>query len=290
MATALEKAVKDFYLERTKRNQFWTRGQEGQLKVKKLKIGVAGLGGMGSNIAEIFARLGVGHLRLADPDIIEASNINRQVIANTRTLGKTKLEACVQELNGIDPEIELAKFPDGITADNAEEFVKGLDVVINEIDVLHMDTQMHLLRAARKHGLAVYTTLVVGVGIHLYKYSPTSDYTAEDFLGTLLKDASLDNLLNTLGQPLPAYMQNQDLADFKNEIVSNGGIPIFGASTYLGQSLLAIRVLSDLGCLRSSETAPPTPCLPEFLVLDPLTLELKTALISGHEHKHSKSQ
>lgn len=280
-----KKNTENYYLERTKRNQFWTRGQQGQLNLRNLKVGVAGLGGMGSNIAEIFARLGVGHLRLADPDIIEVSNINRQVIANLNTLGSSKLEACASEISSIDPEIKLEKFPQGITGENAETFVSGLDVVINEIDVLHMDKQLHLLNAARKQGLAVYTTLVVGVGIHLYKYSPTSSFTAEDFLGSLLKDSSLDNLLKVLGHPLPDYMQNQNLNEFKNEIETNGGIPIFGASTYLGQSLLAIRVLCDLGFIRSSDTAPKTPSLPEFLVLDPLTLEFKTAVILGHEHR-----
>lgn len=277
------------YLERTKRNQFWTRGTEGQLKVQKLKVGVAGLGGMGSNIAEILVRLGVGHLRIADHDVIEISNFNRQVIANLTTLGKTKLEASAQELLNIESDLELSKFPEGITEENADHFVKGLDVVINEIDVLHIPHQIHLIKAARKHNVPVYTTLVVGVGIHLYKYSPTSEFRGEDFLGSLLSDSSLDNLISVLGHPLPSYLQNSDLQEFKHEINHRGGIPIFGASTYLGQSLLVIRALHDLGLLRGAEGLPETPCLPEFLVLDPLTLELKTAVINGDGKASIKS-
>lgn len=268
----------DDYLERTKRNQFWTRGVEGQLALRKLKVGVAGLGGMGSNIAEILVRLGVGHLRLADPDIIEVSNFNRQVIANSNTLGQLKLEASVSELLSIDPALSLEKYPEGIHAGNAEAFVEGLDIVINEIDVLHVDKQIYLLEAARKKNIPVYTTLVVGVGIHLYKYSPTSSFTPRDFLGGILSDKSLDMLIGTLGQPLPSYLQGNNLQEFKDEITTRGGIPIFGASTYLGQSLLVIRALADQGYLRSGTNLPPTPCLPEFLVLDPLTLELKTAV------------
>ncbi|MNK15805.1 Molybdopterin-synthase adenylyltransferase [compost metagenome] len=267
------------YLERTKRNLFWTQGVPGQLELKKMKVGVAGLGGMGSNIAEILVRLGVGHLRVADPDIIEVSNINRQVIANLTTVGQTKLEACVNELLNIEPELELDKYPEGIDETNADAFVKGLDVVINEIDVLHVDKQMHLLNAARKHNIPVYTTLVVGVGIHLYKYDPKSSFTPQNFLGGILRDSSLDMLIETLGQPLPSYLQDNNLKDFKEEITTKGGIPIFGASTYLGQSMLVIRALADQGYLRGGRELPPTPCLPEFLVLDPLTLELKTAAI-----------
>jgi Dinucleotide-utilizing enzymes involved in molybdopterin and thiamine biosynthesis family 2 len=267
------------YLERTKRNLFWTGGNEGQLKLKNLKVGVAGLGGMGSNIAEILVRLGVGHLNVSDPDVIELSNLNRQVIANLNTVGMTKLDACLLELRNIEPNLGLKTFPEGINESNAEAFVEGMDIVINEIDVLHIDKQIHLLEAARKRNIPVYTTLVVGVGIHLYKYDPQSSFTPHDFLGGILKDPSLEMLVKTLGQPLPSYLEGQNLEDFKHEIQSRGGIPIFGASTYLGQSLLVIRALADQGYIRSSSEVPRTPSLPEFLVLDPLTLELKTAVI-----------
>lgn len=271
----------DQYLERTKRNQFWTKGLEGQLALRNLKIGVAGLGGMGSNIAEILVRLGVGHLNVSDPDTIEISNMNRQVIANLTTVGMTKLDACVKELLNIEPELSLKTFPEGINEENSEAFVKDMDIIINEIDVLHVDKQIHLLEAARKHGIPVYTTLVVGVGIHLYKYSPDSDFTPRDFLGAILDDPSLDQIIDTLGSPLPSYLLGTDLNDFRNEVINRGGIPIFGASTYLGQSLLVIRALADQGYLRSGKDLPATPCLPEFLVLDPLTLELKTAAIGN---------
>lgn len=273
MALDLSEAIVDFYSQRTKRNHFWTKGFEGQEKIRKLKIGVAGLGGMGSNIAEIFARLGVGTLRIADPDTIDISNINRQVIANINTVGQKKLDASVNELMNIDPSIVLQKYPEGITETNADEFVEGVDVVINEIDVLHIKEQVYLLNAARKKGIPVYTTLVVGLGIRLYKFSPTSTFTPENFFGALATSPSVDGLIEVFGNPLPSYLSGDNLEQFKGEVSS--GIPIFGASTYLGQSLLAIRVLTDLGFIRESKSVPKTPELPEFLTLDPLTLEMR---------------
>src|SRR5688572_8450668 len=95
------------YLERTARNQFWFTGRQGQKRLRKLRICVAGLGGMGSNIAEQFVRLGVGHLRIADPDQIELSNLNRQVIANRASVGMSKSEASARELRSIADDFEL---------------------------------------------------------------------------------------------------------------------------------------------------------------------------------------
>lgn len=276
MSILLNESIQNFYSERTKRNHFWTQGLSGQEEIRKLKVGVAGLGGMGSNIAEILARLGVGTLRLADPDTIEVTNLNRQVIANINTVGQKKIDACVNEIMTIDPGIALQKFPMGITKENADSFVEDMDVIINEIDVLHIPEQLYLLNAARKKGIFVYTTLVVGVGVRLYKFSPFSDFTPEDFFGNLVTNPNIDNLIRVFGTPLPNYLKDHNLESFKAEIETNGGIPIFGASTYLGQSLLAIRVLTDLGFIRNSKSAPKTPELPEFLTLDPLTLELRT--------------
>lgn len=274
--------IKRDYLERTKRNQFWMGGEQGQLRLQGLKVGVAGLGGMGSNIAEILVRLGVQNLKVADPDIIELSNLNRQVIANLKTIGMKKMDASIAELLNIEPSLKIEKFPDGIRQNNAVQFVDGLDLVINEIDVLHVSEQIHLLEAARSRNIPVYTTLVVGVGVRLYKYDPSGEFTPRQFLSGVLEDPSLESLIRTFAEPLPSYMQAGELDAFKEEVKSRAGIPIFGASTFLGQSLLVIRALADLGYLRNSQNMPKTPALPQFLSLDPLTMEIKTELISSY--------
>lgn len=267
------------YMERTRRNHFWMGGAHGQKRLQEFRIGVAGLGGMGSNIAEIFCRLGVGALRITDPDIIERPNINRQVIAFEDTIGFKKADASANELRKIAPDVELEVSTDGIQENNVEAFVDGLDVVINEIDVFHIDKQIILIEAAHRRKIPVYTTLVVGLGIHLYKYDPDGNYTPRDFLEKLLSDRSAEALVARLGQPLPSYLQSKSLDGFVNQI-KTGNVPIFGASTYLGQSLLAIRVLFDFGFLELGAEIPKTPCLPQFLMLDPLTFQFEIAEVN----------
>jgi molybdopterin/thiamine biosynthesis adenylyltransferase len=266
------------YLERTKRNHFWVHGPDGQLEIKKLKIGVAGLGGMGSNIAEILVRLGVVNLNLADPDTIDFSNLNRQVIANLETVGMFKADASVKELLSLEKDLNLKVFRSGVHQENVQEFVQGNDIVINEIDVLHIDKHLLLLEEARRQNVAVYTVLVVGLGVHLYKFDPASDFTPRRFLGGLAHTMDIDQLIKTFGEPLPSYLTGETLGFFKDEVRKNG-VPIFGASTYLGQSLLVIRALADCGVIYQASGLAKTPCLPEFLVLDPLLMQMKVAVI-----------
>lgn len=264
------------YFKRTLRNHFWVGGKDGQLKIQKFRVGIAGLGGMGSNIAEIFCRLGIGAIRATDPDTIERTNLNRQVIAFEDTVGVKKADAAKKELKRLTDDVVLEIDTVGIQAGNVEAFVDGVDVVINEIDVFHIDKHIMLIEAAHRRGLPVYTTIVVGLGVHLYKYDPKGSYSPRDFLEVIVKNADIDTLIGRLGQPLPSYMQGQTLEGFAEEL-KRGDVPIFGASTFMGQSLLAIRVLADFKLINIKTPIPETPSLPKFLVLDPLTFQFEIA-------------
>lgn len=272
------------YLERTKRNQYWLGGKVGQEKIKKLRIAVAGLGGMGSNIAEIFIRLGVGSLKIADFDIIESSNINRQVIANSNTVGVNKAIASANELRNIADDFELTTYEDGIHERNVEEFVSGVDVVIDEIDVYALDKHVLLHKAARKRSIPVYSAYVVGLGVHLYKFG-SSGYSLEDFLlndEQQYSNPSAQFLIDRYGHPFPKYLsENKQLLDGYIDCIDKGDAPIFGASCYLGQSLLTMRVIIDLLSLNEKFNVPRTPEMPNFLILDPLDLNLKTVSMNN---------
>lgn len=273
----------DSYMERTARNHFWVGDEPGQQKIKNLRIAIAGLGGMGSNIAEIFVRLGVGHIKIADPDTIETTNINRQVIANRNTVGKKKAEACVEELQQISSDVEIVVYEEGVTKENAREFVSDVDFVVDEIDVFPLQHHVELHKAAREKNLPIYSSFVVGLGIHLYKFDNTkSNFYLEDFLlNDKQKIAQPDAafLIDRFAHPLPAYLHDTQAMQGYTQRIQDGQVPIFGASTYLGQSLLCIRALNDHNCIRWNENIPLTPIMPSFLVLDPLDLTLKEAIL-----------
>ncbi len=86
-------------------------GYEGQLKLKKSKVCVVGLGGLGSTIAIQLAAMGVGYLRLVDRDIVEESNLQRQHLYNFDVIGFPKVEAAVRKLERLNPYVEFEPLP-----------------------------------------------------------------------------------------------------------------------------------------------------------------------------------
>lgn len=267
----------DYYLERTKRNHYWLGGVDGQMRLQDLKVGVAGLGGMGSNIAEILVRLGVGHIKIADPDIIEVSNLNRQVIANSKTIGVSKAKASAMELRNLSKDFELIVYEDGITEENAQEFVSELDVLIDEIDVFPLMAHRWLHEAANELNLPIYSGFIIGLGTHVYKFQG-KDYTLMDFLKhdkAQIEKPTVDFLLDRFVNPRPDCLKSDLAMNQFAATVETGNVPIFGTSTFMSHSLLAIRAIVDALSLNETLGGQKTPTMPEFIALDPLDLTLK---------------
>src|SRR5579884_4015327 len=111
-------------------------GEKGQRQLMASRVGVAGCGGMGSAIAEYMARNGFGwdgkrgYLSIADSEVYDRSNMNRQLAATIDTLGKSKAMATFQRMEKVSDQVEVNVYTQGITAENADEFVKGLDLVL----------------------------------------------------------------------------------------------------------------------------------------------------------------
>ena len=88
-------------------------GEEGLARLMAAKVLIVGIGGVGSYAAEAAARAGIGHITLMDGDSVQPSNLNRQLVALTSTLGRNKAEVMAERIRDIDPDTEvtaLARF------------------------------------------------------------------------------------------------------------------------------------------------------------------------------------
>ena len=109
-------------------------GVEGQQRLRSARVAVVGLGGLGSPLALYLAAAGVGTLRLIEFDRVDASNLQRQLLYSTADVGRSKLEAARERLQGVNPEVRLEGEPGRLSAENATELLGGVDVVCDGSD------------------------------------------------------------------------------------------------------------------------------------------------------------
>lgn len=123
---------------------------EQQERIRGLRIAIAGCGGLGAPVAHLLARLGVGRLHLADPEVFEASNINRQWAAYVDTLGMNKAAAVAAELQRINPDMSVSVFSDGLSDENLAAFLDGADACIDALEFFELELELQLHEAARR--------------------------------------------------------------------------------------------------------------------------------------------
>ena len=109
-------------------------GERGQLDLLESKVLAIGAGGLGSPALLYLAAAGVGTIGIVDSDVVEASNLQRQVIHNTERIGMLKAESAKEEINKLNPDIEVVLHPFRLTEENAQEILSGYDVVVDGCD------------------------------------------------------------------------------------------------------------------------------------------------------------
>ena len=109
-------------------------GGPGQQKLKAARVLIVGAGGLGSPVALYLAAAGVGAIMLIDPDKVDASNLQRQVLFSQADIGRPKVEAAAERLAALNPHIFVAGFRGAFDAANADEMVGGVDLVLDGTD------------------------------------------------------------------------------------------------------------------------------------------------------------
>jgi sulfur-carrier protein adenylyltransferase/sulfurtransferase len=109
-------------------------GMEGQLKLKRARVLTIGTGGLGAPLGLYLAAAGVGHLGLVDFDVVDSSNLQRQVTFTTADVGKPKSQAAKARLSALNPAIEIVSYETRLTSDNALELFRDYDIIVDGTD------------------------------------------------------------------------------------------------------------------------------------------------------------
>src|SRR5215207_7949626 len=145
-------------------------GIEGQLKLLDAKVLLLGAGGLGSPTALYLAAAGVGKLGLVDDDVVDVSNLQRQVIHTTDRVGVLKVDSAEQSIKALNPDVEVRKYPFRLDASNIVDVIKDYDVVVDGVD--NFPTRYLLNDASVRLRIPVVSAAILGFEGQLSVFAP----------------------------------------------------------------------------------------------------------------------
>lgn len=135
-------------------------GEDGQEKLKNAKVFIAGAGGLGSPVSIYLAVAGVGTINIVDHDVVELSNLNRQILHNDSDIGKKKTESAEETLKRLNSDIQVNIINETIDQDNVIELVGDSDLIVDAMD--NFETRHTLNRASFKLNIPYFHGAVSG--------------------------------------------------------------------------------------------------------------------------------
>lgn len=243
-----------------------------QERLAKARIAIPGMGGVGGVHLINLVRTGIGRFNLADFDQYEPVNVNRQYGARVPSFGRPKLEVMIDEAHSINPFLDITPYPSGLTADNMEAFLTGVDVVLDGLDFFQFEIRRSLFNMARSMGVPVITAGPLGYSSALLVFTPHGmgfdDYF--DVGGELPEEQKYLRFAMGLA-PRPTHIGYMDLSRVD---LKGGKGPSLNIACQLCSSLAAteaVRIILGKPGLK------PAPC---FLQFDPFRQALRKGRLS----------
>jgi molybdopterin/thiamine biosynthesis adenylyltransferase len=135
-------------------------GKEGQEKLKRARVFIAGAGGLGSPAAIYLTAAGIGNMRIVDHDKVELSNLNRQVLHWDEDRGRSKADSAANKLTMLNPDVEIEAIQETITEANLAHLLAGFDLIVDAMD--NLPTRYLLNKAALEHNIPFFHGAIYG--------------------------------------------------------------------------------------------------------------------------------
>ena len=149
-------------------------GKENMQKLHKSKVAIFGIGGVGSFVVEGLARCGIGNFILVDHDFIDETNLNRQIIATTKTIGRPKVEVARERILEINPDAHVETYQEFFMPESKEILDNKVDYVIDCLDTV--TAKIELILRAKKLNLPIISCMGTGNKLDPTKFEITDLY------------------------------------------------------------------------------------------------------------------
>lgn len=192
-------------------------GEEKLNKLFNSHILVVGVGGVGGYVAEFLARTGVNRLTLIDQDIVDLTNLNRQIIALHSTINLPKVEVMKNRLLDINPNIEVNTIYENINANNAEKLLNGnFDYIVDAID--SPKDKADLILTAKKLNIPIISALGTGNRMGIPSFTVKDVYkTADDGLAKVMRKLLRERKVERLDVVISDQKPNELAVKYENE-------------------------------------------------------------------------
>lgn len=231
------------YDEAFSRNIGWVTEAE-QARLRQSRVAIGGLGGVGGVHLLTLARLGIGRFTIADFDVFDLVNFNRQVGATVDTLKRPKIDVLAEMARAINPEIDLRTFPAGIQADTVDDFLEGADIYVDGLDFFAFDARRMTFPACERKRIPAVTAAPLGMGTAVLVFAPGS-MSFEDYFGFAGCD-ELEMSIRFLVGLSPAMLQRGYLVDMSRVDLAERRGPSSIAACELCAGVTAVEVLKLL--------------------------------------------
>ena len=196
------------------RNIGWFTDNE-QQQLKHKRVAIAGMGGVGASHLLTFARLGIEKFNIADFDVFELANFNRQAGASMSSLDRPKVDTLAAMVRDINPECDLRPFPDGVNASNLEQFFQDVDLYVDGLDFFAFGAREQLFAYCAEHRIPAITVAPLGMSAALLNFLP-GGMSFEDYF-QLSGRGELEKAVRFLVGLAPGLLHRHYLAD-KNKV------------------------------------------------------------------------
>lgn len=228
------------YDEAFSRNIGWVTEVE-QQRLRQARIAIGGLGGVGGVHLLTLARLGIGRFTIADFDVFDIVNFNRQVGATVSSLHQSKIDVLASMVRDINPDIDLKLFPAGVQADSLEAFLDGVDIYVDGLDFFAFSARRMTFAACERRGIPVVTAAPLGLGTALLVFG-AGGMSFEDYFGFEGCD-EMEMAIRFLVGLSPAMLQRGYVADMSRVNLAERRGPSCIAACQLCAGVAAVETL-----------------------------------------------
>ncbi|WP_432402230.1 HesA/MoeB/ThiF family protein [Wukongibacter sp. M2B1] len=186
-------------------------------RLAKFKVCVVGCGGLGGYIIEFLGRLGIGHITAIDGDFFDETNLNRQILSEIETIGKSKALTAQKRMKQVNPLIEVTPIIESISRENADKVLRGHDLIIDAVDGIN--TRFLLQDIASKLNIPLIHGAIAG-----WYGQVSTIFPGENTLDKIYPSKDVSGLESELGNPsfTPALIASIEVSEALKVLLNKG--------------------------------------------------------------------